>query len=223
MSGQANDCCPDMHYGAAMTTATHTTTWHVSGTYFEACSCDAICPCRSVGGRDGSRSTYGVCEFALSWWVQEGHFGDIRLDGLKVAMAGFYVDDEPGSPWQVCLYVDAAGDAAQQAALADIFLGKAGGGTWSNFATAIGQVHAVRSARIELQHQPGDWAIGVEGYIRVQANEAVLSEETVACGIPGLDRPGQEVRCEVLAVADAPLGFEMQGRCGFATDFEYTS
>jgi hypothetical protein len=47
--------------------------WAVAGTYFEACNCLPICPCRQVGGRDGGRSTFGVCDFALSWSIADGH------------------------------------------------------------------------------------------------------------------------------------------------------
>ena len=49
--------------------------WRVAGTYFEACNCEAVCPCRREGGRMGGRSTYGRCDFALSWRVTEGQAG----------------------------------------------------------------------------------------------------------------------------------------------------
>ena len=65
--------------------------WRVSGSYFEACNCEAVCPCRQIGGsmgRAGGRSTYGVCEFALSWWILEGHSGSIDLSGLMAADGG---------------------------------------------------------------------------------------------------------------------------------------
>src|SRR5262249_42694825 len=36
--------------------------WKASGTYFEACNCEAICPCRKQGGmKQSTGSTYGVC------------------------------------------------------------------------------------------------------------------------------------------------------------------
>ena len=59
--------------------------------------------------------------------------------------------------------------------------------------------------------------------MRVTAGELVSSTETVACGIPGLDRPGQELRCDIMAVTDEPLAWELRGRCGFATTFDYQS
>ena len=135
-------------------------------------------------------------------------------------MAGFYNDDEPRSPWRVTVYVDDRASDVQQTLLADIFLGRLGDGTAANFAAAIGEVHAVRSARIELEHESARWAIGAEGYVRVNAGELVPSSETVACGIPGLDRPGQELRCDLMRVDDAPLASELAGRCGFSTTFD---
>ncbi len=32
--------------------------WRISGSYLEACNCEAICPCRRIGRRHGGRSTY---------------------------------------------------------------------------------------------------------------------------------------------------------------------
>ena len=205
-----------------MSTVT-TTDWAVAGSYFEACNCEAICPCRSIGGRSGGRSTVGICEFTLSWMVERGHAGNLDLGGLAVVMAGFYNDDETGSPWRVVLYVDEKADAAQRDALADIFLGRQGGGSRSNYAAAIAEVEAVRTARVELEHAAGRWAIGVEGYVRVTASELVESDETVACGIPGLDRPGQELRADVMTVDDGTLAWEIRGRCAFASTFDYRS
>ena len=40
--------------------------WRIRGSYFESCNCDAICPCRSIDGVRGGRSTHGVCMGLLS-------------------------------------------------------------------------------------------------------------------------------------------------------------
>jgi hypothetical protein len=197
--------------------------WRVAGSYFEACNCEAICPCRSIGGRPGGRSTYGICEFALSWSVDDGHYGETRLDGLDIVLAGFYSDDEKGSPWRVVLYVDQRATPEQHDRLADIFLGRAGGTARSNYAGAVEVVHAVRRAHIELEHEPQRWKIGVEGYVRVTAETLVACDETVACGIPGHDHPGQELTADILRVDNDPLQWEVRGRCAFATDFDYHS
>src|SRR5262249_38732032 len=124
--------------------------WRVAGSYYEACNCDAICPCRMQNGRPGGRSSYGVCEFALSWAILDGFAGGVTLSGLDVVMIGAYSDDEPHSPWRVALYVDERASSRQHQLLGDIFTGKAGGTVFRNFAAAIRDVHAIRPARIEI-------------------------------------------------------------------------
>jgi hypothetical protein len=200
------------------------TPWHVSGSYFEVCNCDAICPCRRQGGQKlTSGSTYGVCEFALSWHITNGRFGDLPLDGLAVVLAGAYQDDEPGKPWRASVYVDARADPARQHALSEIFTGRAGGTARRNYAGAIREVYAVRPATIELEHRRRRWSIRADNYITVRASEPVDSALAVSCGIPGHDHPGEEVRAEIMQIDDPPLRTEVRGRCGFASDFAYRS
>ena len=198
--------------------------WRLSGSYFEACNCDAICPCRRQGGRKlTTGSTYGVCDFALSWRMTKGRWGTLELSGLSVVLAGFYRDDEPGKPWRVCLYVDEQATSAQHDALAKIFLGQAGGTPVRNFATAIGEVYAVRPAKIELEHRPRRWLIRASEYVSVRATVPVSSDLPISCGIPGHDHPGEELQTELMRVEDHPLQWEVYGRCGFASDFDYLS
>lgn len=172
----------------------------------------------------GGRSTYGICQFVLSWRVLDGRADDIPLDDLDVVMAGWYDDDAPADKWAVVLYVDERASAEQFEALSDIFLGRAGGGTFANYAQAIGTVHHVRRASISLSHEPRRWHIRAARYVNVSAVTPVNDETTtVSCGIPGDDHPGQEVVSDQLTVDDAPLGWDLRARCGFATDFSYAS
>src|SRR5207245_2809691 len=97
------------------------TSWRIAGRYLEACNCDAICPCRRIGGVTGGRSTYGICFGALGWQVREGAFDGVDLAGSAAVLTFSYSDDEPGSPWMLVLYVDGADE------LATILLGEAGG------------------------------------------------------------------------------------------------
>jgi hypothetical protein len=198
--------------------------WRVAGSYFEACNCDAICPCRRQGGQKlTTGSTYGVCDFALSWQILDGRAGALGLSGLSVVLAGVYRDDEAGKPWRVSLYVDERADAAQREALSGIFLGRWGGTPARNFARSITDVYAVRPAKIELDHRRTHWFMRAEDFVVVRATEPVPSALAVSCGIPGHDHPGEEVCAELMRVADGPLQFEFTGRCGFASDFEYAA
>jgi hypothetical protein len=45
----------------------------------------------------------------------------------------------------------------------------------------------------------------------------------VSCGIPGHEHPGQEIRAETFRYQDPPLDWDVRGKCGFFTDFAYSS
>lgn len=104
--------------------------------------------------------------------------------------------------------------------LADIFLGRRGGTPSRNYAPAIKHVVGVDRAAVALDHTRRHWSVTVEGHLEVAATVEVATEETVACGIPDLDHPGQEVATSVLRVDAPPLRWERSERCGFATDFD---
>jgi len=197
--------------------------WRVAGSYFEACNCEVICPCRLQGGKGGGRSTYGECDFALSWWIEQGRTRDLDLVGLGVLLAGSFTDAGQRTPWRVALYLDERATPAQQDALAAIYLGRAGGRTLQNFAVAFGEILSVRTARIELDHSPGRERARAGPFVTFAAAAPVRSEEPVTCGIPGHDQPGTELLVEHMAVNDGPLQWDLHGRCGFASRFDYRS
>lgn len=196
--------------------------WSITGSYYEVCNCEAICPCRRSRGEKGGRPSYATCDFALSWWIKQGHAGAIDLTGFKVVMAGRW-ETTPGDPWRVTLYVDDRATPAQKDALAAVFLGRAGGAIQKGFAASIVEVYAVKSARIELDHTPVRERIEILPYLSVHTRDAVPHDFTVTCGIPGHDHPGQEIRAECFRYHDAPFDWDVRGKCGFATDFAYSS
>jgi hypothetical protein len=199
--------------------------WLVRGSYFEGCNCEAICPCRSVRGAPGGPSTYGECFGALSWHVHAGFADGADLSDRLVVMTLRYFDRvQPATPWEVVLYVDDRADDAQFDALAAIFLGRAGGTVAAQYGPAIGEVHAVRRAHIEVEHVAPRKRIGVSGYITLEAEQLASVPGEVACGIPGFDHPGTELYNDVARSDDAALRWEVVGRgASFATDFEYRS
>lgn len=202
------------------------TNWKVAGSYFEACNCDAICPCRQTSGRPGGLSTYGQCFGALSWQIVEGFADNIDLSDLRVVMTLQYLDNvKPSTPWDVVLYVDDRANDEQSNALADIFLGLAGGTVELQYSRSIGENRSVRRARIDLEHAMPRKRIDVLGYLSVEAEGEASDIGDVQCGIPGMDHPGTELHGDVLRSTDPLLRWEVRGRrnAAFATDFDYRS
>jgi hypothetical protein len=156
----------------------------------------------------------------LSWQIAEGRAGSVDLKGRSVVMAGFYDRDEKGSPWTVSLYIDREGDDAAFDALTAIFLGKRGGNIL--FTANIFDLVAVRRAEIVLDHTKRRERISVREFASAEVERMADYEGTVSCGIPGHSHLGDE-SVSRSRVTEERLAWAYEGRCGFATDFEYRS
>lgn len=196
--------------------------WSIAGDYFESCNCDAICPCRTVGGVPGGRSTHGICMGVLSWQVHEGQLDGLDLSGLNAAFAIRYDDDEPGSPWSFVVYVDERGSKEQRDALAAILTGKLGGDTanlpWSRKPS---NELAVRAAQIEIRHDGDEHVLRVGRAIELIAARPFETDERVSCVIPGHHIAGTEYYADRLAVADL-FEWELEGNCAFVCQYAYS-
>jgi hypothetical protein len=197
------------------------TPWHVGGEYLESCNCEAICPCRMIGGVLGGRSTYGECFGLLSWRIRSGSAGRVDLAELNVALACRYHDDEPGSPWSIVLYVDERGDSEQREALEAIFLGRAGGDRivrlpWVRKPSVVLDV---RPSRIEID----DESVRVEERATIRATREVEGQDDVRCVIPGYEETGRELHADELSVHDDPFDYSLTGNCAYRSEFHYSS
>ena len=59
------------------------TPWEIKGRQFTNCSCSYGCPCQF-----NALPTHGYCCAVAGFQIDKGHFGSIRLDGLR--SAGIY-------------------------------------------------------------------------------------------------------------------------------------
>jgi hypothetical protein len=197
--------------------------WRIRGTYFEACNCDAICPCRRIEGLPGGRSTQGLCLGVLSWLIEEGAAGETDLSGLPVALASRYSDDEPGSPWTWILYLDARASGEQRALLERIFTGRLSGDAERHFPWAWkpSELVAVRAVEIEVDHSRRRQRLRIRDRVRVRIRDRYDGDETVTCVIPGHERAGEELIADELVVHDETLAFNYRGVCGYGSTFDY--
>ena len=83
--------------------------WHLSGDYFENCSCSVVCPCLvSTATPLTSRPTEGVCNVPLIFHIESGRYGEIALDGLNVALAIHTPGPMADGNWSVAAYIEKA-------------------------------------------------------------------------------------------------------------------
>ena len=198
--------------------------WHIRGSYFESCNCDAICPCRRIDGVGGGRSTHGVCMGVLSWVIEDGEADGVDLTGQPVAMAIRYSDDEEGSPWSWVLYLDRRAEEEQREALEGIFAGRLGGDAETHFPWAwkASELLAVRPVEIDVNHTRRRQCLRIRDHLSVRIRDRYDGAETVTCVIPGHDRTGEELVADELLVEDEALAFSFRGVCGYGSTFEYS-
>jgi hypothetical protein len=199
--------------------------WSIAGDYFESCNCDAICPCRTVAGVPGGRSTHGICFGVLSWLVREGDADGVDLGGLAAAFTIRYDDDEPGSPWTFTVHVDEGGSEEQRRALAEILTGERGGDDILRlpWVRKPSELLEVRASPIEISHGPDGHELRVGRSIELSASRPVETEERVSCVIPGHHIAGCELYADRLAVDEAPFEWELSGNCAYVSTFAYSS
>jgi hypothetical protein len=194
--------------------------WSIAGSYYESCNCPAVCPCRRINGVPGGDSTYGLCQFLLSWHIKEGIANGVDLSGCQIVMAGFYRDSDPGKPWTVKLFIGQEASPEQCHQLARIYLGRTGGNI--AFTSNIATIVETETAAIVLVHEPGGELIRLGGLGASKVARRANYDGTVSCGIPGHDHPGTEY-VAALSIHDGPFQWDYEERCGFATDFQHHS
>jgi len=119
--------------------------YNLEGNYFEACNCEAICPCLLL-----QDPTHGFCQAMVSWHIDKGNLGDLRLDDLNVVAWLHAPDNLTKGNWRLALYVDERANDQQVNAITELWGGKHGG-YLEVIASLVSNVMGVRKAKI-------DWA-----------------------------------------------------------------
>ena len=194
--------------------------WKLTGGYFEACNCDAACPCVLLGP-----PTKGECTVLVAWHIEQGNFGPLRLDGLNTVLAAYAPGHMLQTKWKVALYLDDRATADQSAALTKIFAGQAGGHL-ANLTPLIGEVLGVKPASIEYRGEGRQRSLSINGVADMQiegisgqnGNEVTLSDMPF-CVVPGI--PAVVAKSKKLSYRDYGYQWEITDQNGFYSRFAY--
>jgi hypothetical protein len=135
--------------------------WRIKGTELGNCNCAYGCPCQF-----NALPTHGNCRAALGFEIEEGHFGAVKLDGLRmVELVSF-----PGPVHQgngtMQVIIDERADAAQRDALVKIMTGQ----ETDDMATMWWVYAAMSPNKLEPLFRPIEYEIDVDarrGHFRV--------------------------------------------------------
>lgn len=100
-------------------------TWNLSGTFYENCSCDAICPC--TWSNMARPATNDDCRAALLFDIDSGDVDGVDVSGTSVLLV---IQTPPmmlDGGWKAGLVIDDAASDEQVEALSGVFSGSLGG------------------------------------------------------------------------------------------------
>ena len=93
--------------------------WRVKATEMVNCNCAYGCPCQF-----NALPTHGDCRAACGYEIEDGHFGAVRLDGLRAAILFSWPGPIHLGNGTMQVIVDERADAAQRDALIKILTGE---------------------------------------------------------------------------------------------------
>jgi hypothetical protein len=198
--------------------------WNISGSYFETCSCDVICPCTASLSLGATRDR---CNVTLVFNVKNGEVDGTDVSGLTVAA----VCDTPKvmseGNWRLGVVIDAAASDEQAEKLGGVFSG-ALGGPMEALGPLVGENLGVERLPIEVQED------GLKHSIRIGDEVDFEIEDVVPFGvetgepakITGVFHPaGSELTVSRATRSKInAFGIRYEGKAGFsASEFSWAA
>jgi len=137
-------------------------TWKLKGELALSCSCTVFCPCvLSLGDHPPTEER---CQTWAGIRIDQGHFDDVDLAGVKVGL----MMDLPGimsrGNWTAALFVDEKASAQAVKGLTRIFTGRVGG-TTHLLSILVGSFLGVRQVPISYETKDDKRIIKIKDYV----------------------------------------------------------
>src|SRR5438128_1426896 len=143
--------------------------WKISGSYFETCSCELVCPCTaslSLG------ATNDYCRVVLVFHVKDGEVEGVDVSGLTVAALAETPRVMTDGNWRLGVFIDAAASDEQADKLGGVFSG-ALGGPMEALMPLVGENLGVQRAPIEVREEGLTHAVRIGDAVDFEIEDVV--------------------------------------------------
>jgi hypothetical protein len=147
--------------------------WRISGSYFESCSCDVVCPCTASMAL-GATNDY--CRVVLVFNLKQGDVEGVDVGGLTVAAVADTPRVMTDGNWRLGVYIDSAASEEQAEKLGGVFSG-ALGGPMGMLGALVGENLGVRREPIEVTEN------GLSHSVRIGDEVEIEIEDVVPFGV----------------------------------------
>jgi hypothetical protein len=203
------------------------TLWHIAGEEVVSCNCSWGCPCQF-----NALPTNGHCEATAAWQINDGYFGNTRLDGVRFAGAVWWPGaiHEGNGVWRSIIDEQATTD--QREALIALHTGQHGGTYWEIFAAVCPNriEPLVAPIMFNVDREKRHATIRIEGIVESDVepikNPASGEEHRARIALPdGFEykeaEMGNTVRCRV--DAGDKLRFELNNTYAQLNAFDWSN
>jgi hypothetical protein len=197
--------------------------WSMEGTFFENCSCDAICPC--TWSNLARRATRDFCRAALAFRVDSGDVEGVDVGGRTFVV----VLDTPAmmveGGWRVGAFVDDGASAEQVAALGRVISGEIGG-PLANLGPLIGEFLGIEQAPVSVTSDGRHHHVMVGDVVDYQS-EQVITESGDRVELTNIvtHPAGPTLGVAAVSARNAPFGIAWSGEglSGFSNRFAWAA
>jgi hypothetical protein len=120
--------------------------WNLSGSYFETCSCDLMCPCNMSFDHG---ATYDYCRVVLVFNIKQGEIEGTDVSGLGVAAIADTPKVMTEGNWRLGMLIDDRATDEQAELLGGVFSGQKGG-PMEAVTPLVGEILGVERVPFEL-------------------------------------------------------------------------
>lgn len=168
--------------------------WRMTGTAFSNCNCDWGCPCQF-----NALPTHGHCRADMFAELESGHFGDVKLDGLRLGILGIWPGPIHEGKGTMMIVIDERASPDQRKAIETIAMG----GETEPGATLFNIFGMMTETRVPTVYKPIEFVLDMDA-------------RTATVRVPGmLDARAEPIRNPI-------TGAEHRARVTLPTGFEYT-
>lgn len=199
--------------------------WRMKGRYLKNCNCIATCPCDTVGVPYPHRG----CEGMAGMHILEGHFGDVRLDGLTWAVTYYWPGPLHEGNGSVQPFIDQRATEEQRNALLQILSGQAGNPWFEILASIVTTVHEPQFVPITFEFDRGKRTARVSVPGALETVSAPLTvpatgdEQRVIVKMPrGMEYREMEVAQAVVLKGTGAITFDHRGTHSSLAEVEHT-
>jgi hypothetical protein len=191
--------------------------WNLSGSYFESCSCDVVCPCTaslSLG------ATKDRCKVVLVFNVKSGEVEGTDVSGLTVAAVADTPKVMSEGNWRLGVVIDADASDEQAEKLGGVFSG-ALGGPMEALGPLVGENLGMERQPIEVREDGLTHSVRIGDQVDFEIEDIVPFgvESGEPARITGIFHPvGSELTVSRATRSSVnAFGIQYEGKAGFSS------